>query len=76
MPKAKASDFADIFAVKEHDFTLGDPVGAKALPKPVEPRLDGGRLVGIVSVGDVIKVMYQRVHSENQHLYSYIHGTF
>ena len=39
------------------------------------PVLDGDRLVGIVSVGDVIKVMYQRVHSENQHLYSYIHGT-
>ena len=40
------------------------------------PVLDAGRLVGIVSVGDVVKVMYQRVHSENQHLYSYIHGTF
>ena len=40
------------------------------------PVLDAGRLVGIVSVGDVVKVMYERVHSENQHLYSYIHGTF
>jgi glycogen debranching enzyme len=26
------SDFADIFAVKNHDFTLGDPVHAKPLP--------------------------------------------
>ena len=28
------SDFADIFAVKEHDFTLGDPENAKPLPPP------------------------------------------
>src|SRR5215216_1934809 len=27
-----ASDFADIFAVKEHDFTLGDPENAAPLP--------------------------------------------
>jgi glycogen debranching enzyme len=27
-----ASDFADIFAVKEHDFALGDPLRAKPLP--------------------------------------------
>lgn len=39
------------------------------------PVLDAERLVGIVSVGDVIKVMYERVSSENQHLMSYIHGT-
>lgn len=38
------------------------------------PVLDDSRLVGIVSVGDVIKVMYDKVHSENQHLMSYIHG--
>ena len=29
-----ASDFADIFAVKEHDFALGDPLRAKPLPIP------------------------------------------
>ena len=29
-----ASDFADIFAVKEHDFALGDPLRAKPLPEP------------------------------------------
>lgn len=40
------------------------------------PVLSAGQLVGIVSVGDVIKVMYERVHSENQHLMTYIHGTF
>lgn len=40
------------------------------------PVLSDDRLVGIVSVGDVIKVMYERLHSENQHLMTYIHGTF
>jgi CBS domain-containing protein len=40
------------------------------------PVVEGDQLVGIVSVGDVIKVMYERVHSENQHLLTYIHGTF
>ena len=39
------------------------------------PVLNNGKLVGIVSVGDVIKVMYERVHSENKHLMTYIHGT-
>jgi CBS domain-containing protein len=33
-----------------------------------------GRLVGIVSVGDVIKVMYERVHAENTHLLTYLYG--
>ncbi len=31
-------------------------------------------LVGIISVGDVIKVMYDKVATENHHLLSYIHG--
>jgi glycogen debranching enzyme len=35
-----ANDFADIFAVKEHDFALGDPEHAKPLPDPVGPSLD------------------------------------
>jgi len=39
------------------------------------PVLADAKLVGIVSVGDVIKVMYDKVHSENQHLMSYIHGS-
>ncbi len=39
------------------------------------PVVDGKRLVGIISVGDVIKHLYERVASENQHLMCYIHGT-
>jgi len=38
------------------------------------PVLSGGELVGVISVGDVIKVLYDKVHDENRHLYSYIHG--
>jgi glycogen debranching enzyme len=33
-------DFADIFAVKAHDFALGDPLSAEPLPPLVEPRFD------------------------------------
>jgi glycogen debranching enzyme len=35
-----ACDFADIFAVKEHDFALGDPMRAKPLPAPAPPVFD------------------------------------
>jgi CBS domain-containing protein len=38
------------------------------------PVLEEGKLVGIISVGDVIKVMYDKVATENQHLLSYIQG--
>ena len=40
------------------------------------PVVNGADLIGIVSVGDVIKVMYDRVNSENQHLLTYIHGAY
>jgi len=35
----------------------------------------GGSKRRYAGVGDVIKVMYDKVHSENQHLMSYIHGS-
>jgi glycogen debranching enzyme len=34
------SDFADIYAVKDHDFALGDPLRAEPLPPPVAARFD------------------------------------
>ena len=34
------NDFADIFAVKDHDFSLGDPLHAEPLPPPVPGRFD------------------------------------
>jgi CBS domain-containing protein len=38
------------------------------------PVLDEGALVGIISVGDVVKVQYDKVATENRHLISYIQG--
>jgi CBS domain-containing protein len=38
------------------------------------PVLSNEQLVGVISVGDVIKVMYDKVHAENLHLLSYIQG--
>ncbi len=35
-----ATDFADIIAVKEHDFALGDPLHARPLPPPAGVRWD------------------------------------
>jgi signal-transduction protein with cAMP-binding, CBS, and nucleotidyltransferase domain len=39
------------------------------------PVLCDTKLCGIISVGDVIKVLYDKVMYENQHLKSYIHGS-
>ncbi|MDG3003907.1 CBS domain-containing protein [Paludisphaera mucosa] len=38
------------------------------------PIVEDEILVGVVSVGDVVKVMYEKVTTENHHLMSYIHG--
>jgi CBS domain-containing protein len=36
------------------------------------PVLDGGRLAGIVSIGDVVKIRMQELQAERQHLRDYI----
>jgi CBS domain-containing protein len=38
------------------------------------PIVDHGRLVGIVSIGDVVNEVRRSVESENRHLKDYIHG--
>jgi CBS domain-containing protein len=38
------------------------------------PVVADDRLVGVVSVGDLIKSMYERVEAENQHLLAYLYG--
>ncbi len=38
------------------------------------PVLDNEQLVGVVSVGDVIKLMAERLKAENHHLISYLYG--
>lgn len=39
------------------------------------PVMDEDRLVGIVSVGDLIRVMHESAEEENRQLLSYVHGT-
>jgi glycogen debranching enzyme len=56
-----ASDFADIFAVKNHDFALGDPVHAKPLPPAVAPEwASDGASVAFVDGGDTTQVLFSR----------------
>jgi glycogen debranching enzyme len=56
------SDFADIFAVKAYDFTLGDPDHAAPLPDPVVPAFEeeGNQFV----LSDAGGVLTQIVFSE------------
>src|SRR5260221_10014592 len=55
------SDFADIFAVKDHDFTLGDPEHASALP-PLAPATwaDDGTSVSFADEEDSTLVTFSR----------------
>jgi CBS domain-containing protein len=38
------------------------------------PVTDRGRLAGIVSVGDLIKMLYEKTRAENHHLMDYLYG--
>lgn len=38
------------------------------------PIVSGTEVVGIISVGDVIKSLYEQVDTENRHLFSYLYG--
>jgi CBS domain-containing protein len=38
------------------------------------PVIERGCLVGIVSVGDVVKLLYERTQAENHHLMDYLYG--
>ncbi|GGK96268.1 histidine kinase [Sphaerisporangium melleum] len=38
------------------------------------PVLDGGRLAGIVSIGDVVKSAIEELETEKAHLVDYLHG--
>ena len=38
------------------------------------PVTDRGRLAGIVSVGDVVKLLYEKAQAENHHLMDYLYG--
>lgn len=38
------------------------------------PVINRGQLAGIISVGDVVKRLYERTQAENGHLMEYLHG--
>ena len=38
------------------------------------PVVEDGKLVGVVSVGDLIKSMFEKVENENKHLLTYLYG--
>src|ERR687887_1186526 len=58
------NDFADIFAVKDHDFALGDPLRAEPLPPVVGGRFDGEGNVFLLEDPDDRSVRTQVVLSE------------
>ncbi len=39
------------------------------------PVMLNAQLVGLVSIGDVVKILYEKVEAENRHLLAYIHGS-
>ena len=38
------------------------------------PIIEDGRLAGLVSIGDVVKIQYEQLSMENHYLKNYIHG--
>jgi glycogen debranching enzyme len=54
------ADFADIFAVKERDFTLGDPENAPPLPPPAPETWNGGSSVVLGDDGDSTELSFSQ----------------
>ncbi len=40
------------------------------------PVIDGGRIAGIISIGDVVKALLDLTKTENEHLKSYVAGNY
>jgi glycogen debranching enzyme len=59
-----ASDFADIFAVKDYDFALGDPLRAKPLPGPRPNEYDEERNQFLISDNGDLPLKTQVIFSE------------
>jgi len=61
---AVAADFADIFAVKDYDFALGDPLRAKPLPEPRPNEYDEERNQFLISDNGDLPLKTQVIFSE------------
>jgi glycogen debranching enzyme len=59
-----AADFADIFAVKDYDFALGDPMRAKPLPDPRPAVYDAERNQFLISDDGDLPLKTQVIFSE------------
>jgi glycogen debranching enzyme len=59
-----ASDFADIFAVKDYDFALGDPMRAKPLPEPRPNEYDEERNQFLISDDGDLPLKTQVIFSQ------------
>ena len=62
------SDFADIFAVKNYDFALGDPERANPLPPPVEARYEEDENQFVLDDDDSGLARTQVILSERGHV--------
>ncbi len=62
------SDFADIFAVKNYDFALGDPEKARPLPPPVEARYEEDENQFVLDDDDSGLARTQVILSERGHV--------
>ncbi len=59
-----AADFADIFAVKDYDFALGNPMGAKPLPEPRPVEYEEERNQFLISDDGDLPLKTQVIFSE------------
>ena len=59
-----ATDFADIFAVKDYDFALGDPLRAKPLPPPRPNEYDEERNQFLISDNGDLPLKTQVIFSQ------------
>jgi CBS domain-containing protein len=55
--------------------TLAEAIGKMAKHHVGQlPVVEGGDLVGMISVGDLIEALYEQLETENHHLMNYLHG--
>ncbi|MBX7075070.1 MAG: CBS domain-containing protein [Pirellulales bacterium] len=85
--RALAENRASLDLLRVRDYMTSDTVNGSPQDEIAEvmglmtnrrirhlPVLDAGRLVGIVSIGDVVKAQHDQMLLENHYLRNYLHG--